>query len=70
MTGPERKWRIDTWVFVAFVAVITAIGVLFTLAHIFKAVGWPYMLLHVDRALAGEEYGRHGRKRPGVCPGL
>jgi heme/copper-type cytochrome/quinol oxidase subunit 4 len=39
MTGPERKWQIDTWVFVAFVAVITVIGVLFTLAHIFKAVG-------------------------------
>jgi hypothetical protein len=39
MTGPERKWRIDTWMFVAFVAVITAIGVLFTLAHIFRAVG-------------------------------
>jgi len=39
MTGPERKWQIDTWVFVALVAVITAVGVLFTLAHIFKAVG-------------------------------
>jgi hypothetical protein len=39
MTGPERKRQIDTWVFVAFVAIITAIGVLFTLAHIFKAVG-------------------------------
>jgi heme/copper-type cytochrome/quinol oxidase subunit 4 len=39
MTGPERKWQNDTWVFVALVAVITAIGVLFTLAHIFKAVG-------------------------------
>lgn len=37
MTGPERKWQVDTWVFVAFVAVITAIGVLFTLADIFKA---------------------------------
>jgi Universal stress protein family len=40
MTGPERKWQIDTWVFVAFVAVITAIGALFTLAHILKAAGW------------------------------
>jgi hypothetical protein len=39
MTGRERKWRIDTWVFVAFVAVITAIGAFFTLAHIFKALG-------------------------------
>jgi heme/copper-type cytochrome/quinol oxidase subunit 4 len=37
VTGPERKWQVDTWVFVSFVAVITAIGVLFTLAHIFKA---------------------------------
>jgi hypothetical protein len=39
MTDPERKWQIDTWVFVAFLAVITAIGAFFTLAHIFKAVG-------------------------------
>jgi len=39
MTDPARKWRIDTWVFLAFVIVITAIGVLFTLAHIFRAFG-------------------------------
>ena len=39
MTGRERKWQIDTWVFVAFVAVLTAIGALFTLAHIMKGAG-------------------------------